>query len=114
MSIAHWLNTTLVVWRQAKVSDGAGGYTLTYESQGSVACKVDQSSAAERVLAQQAGASHTHNIYFNPDADVQRHDRLAASGVDPNTTRPYYEVEASTSPSTAIYLKAQAERVEAA
>ena len=110
--IGHWLNTSLNVWRESKVADGAGGFTVTWTNEGAVDCKVDQSTGTERVAAAQAGAAHTHNIYLLPDADVQRNDRLAPSGDDPNTGTGYYLVKATTSPSTPRYLKAMAERVE--
>ena len=110
--IGHWLNTSLNVWRESKVADGAGGFTVTWANQGAVDCKVDQSTGAERIAAAQAGAAHTHNIYFATGADVQRNDRLAASGVNPNTGTGYYLVKATTEPSSPRYLKAMCERVE--
>lgn len=112
MSLAHWFNTELVVWRETTVADGSGGFTVTYVAQETLSFKVDQSSAAEALVAAQSEASHSHNIYTETDNDVRRNDRLAASGVDPNTETPYYRVIATTTPSTAIYLKCQAERVE--
>jgi SPP1 family predicted phage head-tail adaptor len=111
--ITHWLNTSLHVWRKTQVADGAGGFTVSYVDQGTVDCKVDQSTPQERVAAAQAGAEHTHNIYLEPDADVQRNDRLAANGVNPNTAKGYYEVDGTTTPSTPRYLKAISIRVEA-
>lgn len=108
-----WFNTELHVWRETTVDDGAGGQTVTYVDQGAEAFKVDQSTATERLAAAQAGAAHSHNVYADLDVDVRRNDRLAASGVNPNSERPYYEVEATFVPSEAIYIKAQAERVEA-
>jgi hypothetical protein len=112
-SITHWLNTELHVWRETTVPDGSGGFTVSYVDQGSAMFKVDQSSAAEALVAAQSEASHSHNIYAEPDADVVRNDRLAVSGIDPNTAKPYYRIVSTTTPSTAIYLKCVAERVEA-
>lgn len=112
--VASLLNATLNVWREQKTPDGVGGFTATFTDQGSASCKIDQSSAEERLLAQQAGAAHTHNIYFAYDEDVQRNDRLAPAGVDPNTERPYYEVDSTHIPSSPGYLKAITEKVEGA
>lgn len=111
-AITHWLNRSLHVWRETTVPDGSGGFTVTYADQGALDVKVDQSSAAEQLVAQQGQARHTHNVYAEPDADVRRNDRLAASGVDPNTATPYYQVISTTTPSSPRYLKAQAGRVE--
>ena len=110
--ISHWLNSSLVVWRETTVPDGSGGFTVSYVSQGASPCKIDQSSATERLTAQQMGADHTHNVYFEPDADVERNDRLAPSGVDPNAVLGYYHVRSTHTPSTPRYLKAQCVRVE--
>lgn len=112
MSISHWLVTKLYVWRETTVADGSGGFTVTYVDQGATDCKVDQSSAAEQFTAAQSGAAHTHNIYMATDANVVRNDRLATAGVNPNTARPYYRIVSTTLPSTPLYLKCVAERVE--
>jgi len=111
-AVTHWLKTELHVWRETTVADGSGGFTVSYVDQGSAMFKADQSSAAEALVAAQSEASHTHNIYAEPDADVERNDRLAASGINPNTGKPYYRIISTTTPSTAIYLKSVAERVE--
>jgi SPP1 family predicted phage head-tail adaptor len=112
--VASLLNSSVNVWRESQTPDGSGGFTVVYTDEGPAACKIDQSSAEERLLAQQAGATHTHNIYFAYDEDVQRNDRLAPSGVDPNTERPYYEVDSTHIPSSPGYLKAITEKVEGA
>lgn len=115
-TISHWLIATRHVWRPSHVADGSGGYTVTYVNQGTVKCKVDQSTGAERLTASQLGADHTHNVYCEPDADVQRNDRLAAAGVDPNTpgTDEILRVMSTTTPSTPRYLKALCQREELA
>lgn len=111
-AISHWLVTELHVWRETTTPDGSGGFTVSYVDQGAALFKVDQSSAAEALVAAQSEASHTHNIYAEPSEDVQRNDRLAASGVNPNTQAPYYRIVSTTTPSTPRYLKCVAERVE--
>jgi len=116
-AITHWLVSSLVVWRPSFVADGSGGFTETLASQGAQSVKVDQSSAAEQTVAQQAGANHTHNVYAEPDADVERGDWLAPSGVDPNDLtagETAYQVISTTQPSTPRYLKCAAERIEVA
>lgn len=115
-TISHWLNTELHVWRRTLVADGSGGYTETWTDLGAAMFKVDQSTAAEQEAAAQYEARHTHNIYGEPDADVDRLDRLAPSGVqsvdDPAPWSTWYEVISTTAPSTPRYLKAAAERIQ--
>lgn len=119
-AISHLLPLTLHVWRSTLVSDGSGGFTEGWADQGTIAANVNASSAAERTLAQQAGAAHTHNIYLEPDADVKRNDRLAFNGVDidgPSSGDQWYDIH-WTDPKYEVtgsgirYLKCQAERVE--
>ena len=103
------------MWRPTQTADGSGGYTTSYVNQGLVDLKVDQSSAAEQVVAAQAGANHSHNAYADPDEDIQRKDLLVVTGVDPNSgSGEMYQVKATTTPSTPIYLKCQCERIESA
>lgn len=104
--IAHWLNRTLTVWRPSTSADGSGGQTVTFTSQGTVAAKVDQPSAAEQQVAFQEGAKHTHNIYLDPDAGVRRNDELRGGG-------QVFRVFATLQPSEPRYLKALCELVEA-
>jgi hypothetical protein len=115
-AISHWLNRSLHVWRQSQTPDGSGGYTVAYVDQGSVVCKVDQSTGAERLAAAQLGSDHSHNIYCETDAGVLRNDKLAPTGVDPNSpgTGETYRVLATTVPSSPRYLKAMCEREELA
>jgi hypothetical protein len=106
VSIDHWLNRALEVWRPATVPDGAGGQTLTHVRQpADVAAKVDQPTAAERMLAAQAGATLTHPVYLLPGVDVRRGDELRGDG---QTLR----VLATSSPSTPRYLKADCELIQ--
>lgn len=102
--ISHWLNRTLTVWRPTETSDGQGGATVTFQSMGSLQAKVDQPSAAEQWQAGQEGARHTHNVYLEPTADVQRNDELRGDG---QTFRVYAVVE----PSTPRYRKALCEMI---
>lgn len=108
----RWFNSSLNVWRESVTADGAGGQTVSYVDQGAVACKIDQSTPQEQLVAAQSGATHSHNIYVDPDDDVRRTDRLAASGVDPNDELPYYTVDATVTPSTPRYTKLICERRE--
>ena len=106
-SIGHLLNRRLEVWRPAGEGDGYGGRRTTWVQRGTAAAKVDQPAAAERLLAQQAGAAHTHSVYLLPDADVARGDQLRGDG-------QVLRVLATYSPSSPVYLKADCELVQPA
>ncbi|MDX2623850.1 phage head closure protein [Streptomyces sp. WI03-5b] len=102
MSVGRWLNRTLQVWRQTTTPDGAGGQVSTWVMQGEVRAKVDQPSAADRMLAQQAGSNHTHSVYLLATADVQRGDQLRAAGQT-------LTVHAALQPSGPRYTRADCE-----
>lgn len=106
---------SLHVWRQVSVPDGSGGSTILFVDQGADLFKVVQSTAQERYLASQSGADHTHNLYADPDVDVKRTDRLAPSGINPNTAFGYYRIlgTATDDAGSYDYAKWKAERVEA-
>lgn len=102
MDITHLLNRVLEVWRTTSVPDGAGGEETLLTHVADVRAKVDQPSASDRLLAQQAGAAHTHDIYLLPDADVQRGDQLHGDG-------QVFHVGYVVEPSAPVYRKAEAE-----
>ncbi|MEV1006127.1 phage head closure protein [Streptomyces sp. NPDC049881] len=105
LRVGHLLNRTLAVWRVTTVPDGAGGQATSWTQAGTVAAKVDQPSARERMLAQQAGSEHTHNVYLLPTADVRRGDELR-DGAE------RYRVLAVISPSTPIYRRADVHLIQ--
>ncbi|MFH9957314.1 head-tail adaptor protein [Streptomyces roseolus] len=100
MDIAHLLNRTLEVWRTVRTPDGGGGWETALVRQADVPAKVDLPSASERMLAQQAGAKHTHSVYLLPGADVRRGDELRGGE---ETLRVVSVVE----PSAPVYRKAE-------
>ena len=103
--ISHWLNRTLQVCRPATSGDGTGGQQVIYVQQADVRAKVDQPTTAERMLAQQAGARHTHTVYLLPTADVRRGDELRGGG-------QVLRVLATSTPSTPRYLRAECELIQ--
>ncbi len=105
MDITHLLNRVLEVWRPVTVDDGYGGQETTLVRRGDVQAKVDQPSASEQLLAQQAGASHTHSVYLLPDADVRRGDELRGDG-------HHLRVRHVVAPSAPVYRKAECELTE--
>ncbi|MDT0270258.1 phage head closure protein [Streptomyces sp. DSM 44915] len=105
LRVGHLLNRRLAVWRLTTAPDGAGGQTTAWAQVGTVSAKVDQPSARERMLAQQAGSEHTHNVYLLPSADVRRGDELR-DGPE------HYRVLSVISPSTPIYRRADVHLIQ--
>jgi SPP1 family predicted phage head-tail adaptor len=99
VSIERWLNRTLEVWRPTTVPDGSGGQVVTLVQVGEVRAKVDQPSAAERLVAAQAGAEQTRPVYLLPATDVRRGDELRDGSL-------ILRVVATVTPSTPDYLRA--------
>ncbi|WP_018503078.1 head-tail adaptor protein [Parafrankia discariae] len=106
MRITRRLNRELEVWRPVAEDDGAGGQTVTPMLVDTVPMKIDQASAAERLLAAQAGAELTHNGYAEPDADIARGDELRGDGQT-------FRVDSVVEPSTPRYRKAGLVQVQA-
>lgn len=98
----HELNRELAVWRPFLDPDGAGGQVVTMLQVGEVRGRVSQPSAAEQLVAAQAGAVHTYAVYLKPDAEVFRGDELRDAG-------QVFRVKATYRPSEAVYLRADCE-----
>ena len=64
------------VWRATDTPDGMGGSLRVFSLAGTVRCKVDQPSAAEREAGGQWAAEHTHSVFLPYTADVRRGDEL--------------------------------------
>ncbi|WKV74225.1 head-tail adaptor protein [Streptomyces sp. PCS3-D2] len=104
--ISRWLNRGLQVWRPHTTADDIGGQDVTLVRQDDdVRAKVDQPSAAERTLAMQAGAEHTHTVYLLPSADVARGDELRGRG-------QVLKVLAVAEPSSTRYRRAECKLIE--
>lgn len=105
MSIDHWLNRELEVWRPTTQPDGAGGQSTTFTRQPEpVRAKVGQPTTSERLLAQQAESRHSHSIYLLPAADVRRGDELRDAA-----TGEVWRVMSLSGPSSPRYRKATTE-----
>lgn len=104
-AVSHWLNRVLEVWRPVTTADGAGGQVVTEVLAGTVRAKVDQPAAAERTLAQQAGAAHTLPVYLEPGAAVARGDQLRDGD-------ERWRVLAVVSPSSVRYRRADCELIQ--
>ncbi|MFC8494713.1 head-tail adaptor protein [Streptomyces sp. NPDC057235] len=103
----RYYNRRLEVWRTSTVPDGAGGETTTEVLVARIRAQVDQPSPTERLIAQQAASSHSHNVYTDPRADVRRGDELR--GADPLGQMQHFRVQSVVWPSRPIYAKALCE-----
>jgi len=102
--IGRHLNRRLEVWRETSVDDGAGGQETALAQAGTVRAKVDQPSPTERLMAQQSGSDHSHNVYLSARADVRRGDELR--GTDALGNAQKFRVLSVVQPSTPVYSKA--------
>lgn len=108
MSIGHWLNRTLQVWRPQGEDDGHGGQEVTYVRQADdVRAKVDQPSVAERAVAATTDSDHTHSIFLLPTADVRRGDELRDGG-----TGEKWRVLSAVGPSSTRYRKCESQLIQ--
>jgi len=76
MSILSLFNNTFTIERRTRTSDGQGGFTIGYSSQGSVTGRVRPASGREREVAAQEGREISHVLYTAADEDVARGDRV--------------------------------------
>ena len=104
--IGHLLNRTVTVWREERTETGSGGWTTEWVDKGSRKVRVSQPSAAERLVADRAGAALDAHVYAAHDADIGRGDQLRSSGET-------YRVTATISPSVpGVYLRADCEHIQ--
>ncbi|MGH3599810.1 MAG: phage head completion protein [Pseudonocardiaceae bacterium] len=99
------MNRSLAVWRRSFTSDGAGGRSDVWGQVGTVAARVSQPTAAERLAAGQAGAALTHAVYVLPEVDVRRNDELRGAGL-------VLRVHAVVVPSQVVYQRADCVEVQ--
>ncbi|HMA26080.1 MAG: phage head closure protein [Solirubrobacterales bacterium] len=109
--IRHLLNVTLTVYRPEQTSDGRGGTTVEYVSQGDIRAMVSRPSPEERVAAEQAGSRISHVVYTTHGADVVRGDQLDGDGI-PFETATRLRVLAAISNSRTTYLRLECEAVQ--
>ena len=105
--VSHLLKQRADVYRRTEVSDGQGGVSYSFvliESNRKV--KIDQASAHERFVAEQAGSSLTHKVYQKHDADIQRGDEYRQGSL-------VYRVEYLIGPSTpGVYRRVDVELIQ--
>lgn len=70
------LNNTFAVERRLRVSDGQGGWTIVYESSGTIEGRIRPTTLKERLVAESAEAQISHVLYCVAGEDVARGDRV--------------------------------------
>lgn len=77
------LISTFEIQRPEKTEDGAGGFTTTYNSLGTIKGRLSlrgTSRATDRVRAMQDIADYNYQLFTLPDADIQKDDKVIGEG----------------------------------
>lgn len=69
-------NNTFEVERRLRVSDGKGGWTIAYESVGTIEGRIRPTTLKERLVADSAEAQVSHVLYCLAGENVARGDRV--------------------------------------
>jgi len=80
MAITHLLNQSVTVKRVIRSDYRGGGKSREWATVGTIMARIRPAGAAERNVAQQMGVDMTHVMYCEPNADVQRNDRIEWTG----------------------------------
>jgi SPP1 family predicted phage head-tail adaptor len=68
------------VLRGTFVSDSGGGGSVTWNSQGTVACRIDPISGRDDLVAGRVSERSTHVVTLPPNTDVGTDDRFLIDG----------------------------------
>jgi SPP1 family predicted phage head-tail adaptor len=90
------LNTRITFQRQAKVPDGAGGFTTTWVDLATVWAKKTTHRSDEAVQAMATTGTAIHNFRFRYRTDVKSSDRIKEGNKYMNIIGPPMEVERRT------------------
>lgn len=105
LSIAHLLNRTAKIERQATTVSGTGfveGYSTVAAAQ---PCRRMPVGSVEQETAARIERNVTDVVWFGPTADIRREDRLTINARQ-------YEVLSVNEPSDTLYVKALAEEIQ--
>lgn len=70
------LNHTFSISRRDRVSDGQGGWAITWADAGTVEGRIRPASSAEREAARQESRAISHVLYVVSGSDIVRGDRV--------------------------------------
>ena len=105
LSISHLLNRTAKVERQSTTVSGTGfveGFTTIAAAE---PCRRMPAGSVEQETAARMERNVTDVVWFGPDANVVREDRLTINA-------RLYEVLSVNEPSDTLYVKALAEEIQ--
>ena len=99
--VRNLLNKTASIFRKTRTSDGQGGFTESYISQGSCLVRVSPNSGSESEIASLENREVGYTVYALTTADVERGDRLVIgdlslevlSVIEPSLMAHHYEIE---------------------
>jgi len=81
MVFASLLNNVFTVTRRTRTSDGQGGFTIGYDSVGTVNGRIRPASSNEKEVASAARRDISHVLYVEADEDIERGDRVTCGGL---------------------------------
>lgn len=105
MGISSRLTTTAAHTRIARSSNGRGGFTQSWSSQGNVSCRISMKSSSERSVANREEGIGTYKVFILSSEDIQVHDRLTVGSL-------VYEILGISRPSRGDHLELDAELIE--
>lgn len=68
------LNNSFKIWRRLRISDGRGGWTITYSEVATIEGRIWPTTLKERLVADSAEAQITHVLACRADENVARGD----------------------------------------
>lgn len=105
MPISDRLNTTAIVNRKSRSSDGRGGNTYTYATHiASISCRISVKSNTERFLGDQVDDKASHVIFIAVGSDIKPQDQF----VDGSDT---YTITGVRKPSRGAHIELDAELI---
>ena len=75
------LNQEYTISRRSRLSDGQGGWAVTYEALGAVEGRLRPASSQERDVAAQEERRISHVLYVVAGTDIVRGDQVEGDGI---------------------------------
>lgn len=75
------LNRDYTIDRRSRVSDGAGGWAISYEEQGTVEGRLRPATSLERDVADREERRISHVLYVVADTDIVRGDQVEGADI---------------------------------
>lgn len=101
MTFDGLLNNTFTVARRYRVSDGQGGWTLSWVDVGTVQGRLRPANSNERMVADAEQQQITHVLYTDADVDIERGDLVTCGDTvvevlgirEPSLARHHWEID---------------------